>query len=192
MIRARWHDWLASVEDGWHLLSGCCDRIFVVGLSMGGILSLLFSARYPVAGVAALAAPHHLPNDPRLRFIKLISLFKPFFAKGEPEWFDQEALAEHISYDSDPTRSYAEVRDLIKEMQATLPAVRAPTLLVFSKNDPTVLAEDGHMQAIYDALGSEKKERLWIEGSGHVITRDAQRQRVFQAVADFIERQNGQ
>lgn len=189
MIRARWHDWLASVEDGWHLLSGCCERIYIIGLSMGGILSLLFAAGHPVAGVVALAAPHHLPADPRLRFIKPISLFKPFFAKGEPDWFDWDAYAEHISYDRDPTRAYAEVRGLIEEMQSALPVIRAPALLVYSKDDQTVRAEDGHMQAIYDALGSREKERLWIEGSGHVITRDAQRQTVFQAVAGFIDRQ---
>ena len=44
MIRSRWRDWLASVEDGWNLLSGCTERIVVIGLSMGGVLSLTFSA----------------------------------------------------------------------------------------------------------------------------------------------------
>ena len=39
LIRTRWQDWLASVEDGYHLLQGDCAQIFVCGLSMGGILS---------------------------------------------------------------------------------------------------------------------------------------------------------
>ncbi len=69
MIRSRWWDWVASVEDGWAMLSGCTERIFVIGLSMGGILALLSASYQPVAGVVAMAVPHHLPQDPRLHFI---------------------------------------------------------------------------------------------------------------------------
>src|ERR1700690_3229103 len=54
MIRSNWSDWTASVEDGYHLLRGACDRIYLVGLSMGGVLSLLMSTRLDVAGVVAM------------------------------------------------------------------------------------------------------------------------------------------
>jgi carboxylesterase len=186
MIRARWQDWVASVEDGWHMLSHCTERVFVIGLSMGGILALLSASYQPVAGVVAMSTPHHLPKDPRLPFIKLISHFQRFLAKGPPNWYDLEAYREHISYPVDPTRAYAEVRDLLAEMRARLPRVSAPTLLIYSRNDPTVKADDGHMEQIYNSLGSRNKHSLWVENSGHVITRDAARQTVFQAVADFV------
>jgi carboxylesterase len=188
MIRARWPDWLGSVEDGWHLLQGCTDQVFIMGLSMGGILSLLFAAHYPVAGVVAMATPHHLPDDPRLPIIKLISIAWPFRPKGPPDWFDQQTYQQHVCYTVDPTRAYAEVRDLIAAMQAALSAVSAPALLIYSRHDQVVRAADGHMEQIVAALGSQNKQSLWIENSGHVITRDAQRQRVFQAAADFVER----
>jgi carboxylesterase len=149
---------------------------------------LLFAAHHPVAGVVAMATPHHMPHDPRVRFIKLISLFQPFRPKGPPDWFDQEGFEQHTSYDRDPTRAYVEVRDLMAEMRAALPQISAPALLIYSKDDQTVSADDGHMQAIKASLGSRDKETLWIEHSGHVITRDAQRQVVFQAVGDFIQR----
>jgi carboxylesterase len=35
MSRMTWQDWATSVEDGYHLLKGCVDRIFIIGLSMG-------------------------------------------------------------------------------------------------------------------------------------------------------------
>ncbi len=40
MVRARWRDWLLSVEDGYNLLRSCTDQVFLLGLSMGGVLSL--------------------------------------------------------------------------------------------------------------------------------------------------------
>lgn len=188
MIRSRWRDWLACVEDGYHLLSGVTERLFVMGLSMGGILSLLFASQYPVTGVVAMSTPHHLPKDPRLPFIKLLSLVQRFTPKGPPQWVDMQAYAEHVSYALEPTRAYAEVRDLLVEMRAVLPRVTTPVLLIYSRQDPTVKAEDGHAEAIYHALGSQDKKILWIENSGHVITRDQQRLQVFQAAVDFIRR----
>jgi len=189
MIRARWPDWLASVEDGWHLLSSCCDKVFVIGLSMGGVLSLTFAARFPVAGVVAMATPHHIPPDPRLPFIKPLSVLKPFMPKGPSNWYDPQAFAQHAAYTVDPTRAYLEVLGLLAEMRAALPQVTAPALLIYSKNDQTVTVQEEHMQQIYAALGSHDKHGLWVENSSHVITEDAARQEVFRAVADFVARQ---
>ncbi|MBN1146746.1 MAG: alpha/beta fold hydrolase [Anaerolineales bacterium] len=188
MIRARWRDWLASVEDGWNLLSGCCERIFVMGLSMGGMLALTFAARFPVAGVVAMATPHHMPPDPRVPFIKLISIFKPLLPKEPSHWYDPQAYEQHADYPVDPTRAYIEVRDLMGVMRAALPQVTAPALLIYSKNDQTVTAQEKHMEQIYAALGSQDKQSLWVENSSHVITEDAARLEVFQAVADFVAR----
>lgn len=186
MQRARWQDWVASVEDGYALLQGCTRRIFLAGLSMGGMLSLYCASYLPVAGVIAMATPHHLPADPRLKIIPLISLVMPFRAKGPDDWHDPSVAADHICYPADPTRSYAELNALAQAMQAALPQVTAPALLIYSKDDQTVRREEQHMELIAAALGSQEKDQLWVENSGHVITRDASRQQVFQAAADFI------
>ena len=188
MIRARWWDWLASVEDGWNLLSKITDQIFIMGLSMGGILSLIFSARYTVTGVVAMSTPHHLPKDPRLPYAKLISHFVPFIPKGEPDWHDQEAYQQLVSYKKDPTRSFAELITLIEEMQHSLNKINAPVLLINSKGDQTVKAEDHHQEMIFAALSSKDKSTLWVENSGHVVTCDSARQQVHQACVEFVER----
>ena len=44
------------------------------------------------------------------------------------------------------------------------------------------------MDRIYKAVGSQDKNKLWIEKSGHVVTRDAQKETVFKACADFVAR----
>jgi carboxylesterase len=81
----------------------------------------------------------------------------------------------------------AELRDLLVEMNAALPQVTEPVLLIYSRNDTGVRAEDGHADLIYAALGSAQKSLVWVEDSGHVITRDAARQTVFQAVGNFVD-----
>jgi carboxylesterase len=73
-------------------------------------------------------------------------------------------------------------------MRAALPKISAPVLLIYSHNDPTVEPKEGHAEQIYAALGNRDKQTLWVENSGHLITEDAERQRVFQAVAEFVAR----
>jgi carboxylesterase len=185
MIRTRWPDWLACAEDGYHLLSGVVNQIFVLGLSMGGVLSLMLASHYPVQGVVAMSTPYELPADPRLRWMKWLHWLVPFVPKGESDWLDQQALEEHFSYDAYPTRSLIELQSLLPEMRASLPQISAPTLLMHSKNDAGV--DPGSMPKLYQDIGSADKQMLWFEKSGHVLTRDASREDVFQAASNFIE-----
>jgi carboxylesterase len=190
MIRARYTDWTASVEDGYNLLHGITERIFLVGLSMGGILSLLMSTRLQVAGVVAMSTPYALPDDPRLRLIGLLSLFLRYMPKSKDPpgtgWFDKEAYAVHVSYPQNPLRSIGELNKLMGAMRAALPEVDVPVMLVHSKNDTYVPPES--MEKIFAELGTPDKQMMWVEGSGHVIPREPPRERVFQAATDFIRR----
>jgi carboxylesterase len=187
--RARWEDWLAAVEDGWHLLNGAAGRIFVMGLSLGGCLSLLFASRFPVAGVVAMSAPYALRDDPRLPYIELLSHLTPRKPKGPPDWRDPTSATGHVDYPYYPTRSLAELRDVLVEMRRSLPKVTAPVLLAHARGDTGGGSFDPEsMPKIYAGLGSAAKEMLWLEDSGHVITRDQERPRLFDAIADFIEK----
>jgi carboxylesterase len=186
MVRTRWQDWLSSVEDGYYLLRNATKRIFLMGLSMGGVLSLLFAAKQPVAGVVAMSTPYELPKDPRLRFVKWLHWFYPSVPKGAPDWHDPEAAKDHVHYPVYPTRAIAELRDLLTEMRASLVQVRTPVLLIHSRQDRGVLPENANK--IYERLGSQEKEILWLEQSGHVITREPERLKVFTAALQFIHR----
>jgi len=165
-----------------------------MGLSMGGLLSLLFASqpfaeRYPLAGVVAMSTPYALRADPRLSHIELLSHIQPSVTKGPPDWRDPLVATDHVDYPYYPTRAIAQLRDLGVEMRAALPLVTIPVLLMHSRQDTDGKDFDpDSMQKIFDHLSSRDKHMLWIEGSGHVITRDAQRQQVFKAAADFINR----
>jgi carboxylesterase len=141
MIRSRWTDWAASVEDGYHLLCGLTDDIFLVGLSMGGILALLMSTRLKVKGVVAMSTPSRLPTDYPIWLLEFLSRFIKFNPKTKQPpgsgWFDKAAYKEHIVYAQNPVRSAAELKKLILEMRAVLPSVNVPVLLMHSRDETT-------------------------------------------------------
>jgi len=194
MIRSRWTDWTASVEDGYNLLRDSTDRIFLVGLSMGGVLSLLMSTKLDVAGVVAMSTPYSLPKDPKdypVLYIKLYSRFVKYLPKSTElpgaTWFDKEAFKEHISYPQNPIRSIAEMKLLLAEMRSALPQVTKPVMLIHSKNDKYVLPEN--VERLYDGLvNASDKTKAYVVEAGHVVTRDAARHQVFELARDFIQR----
>lgn len=190
LARSRWHDWLASVEDGYHLLAGGCDKIIVLGLSLGGALSLLLSSRFQVAGVVAMSTPHQLPPDPRLRLLRPIlrplSAIYRFSKKGPSDWSSLEAKQARVQYDYRPLRAIVELDLILAEMRKVLPRLSLPVLFIHSKNDHFVPPED--MIANFELLGSKEKEMMWVEKSNHIITCDCDRDRVFSAATHFVKR----
>ncbi len=190
MIRTNYSDWLASLEDGFRLLSGMTHHIYILGLSMGGALALTAASYLPVRGIVAMSTPYKIPDDWRLKYIDMLSKVVPYMPKSKASsgtgWFDPQAWQEHVFYPQHPTRSIGQLNKLLAEMRASLPQVSVPALLIHSRNDHGVWP--GSMPAIYQDLGSADKQMLWIENSGHVITRDAQRETVFKAAADFVRR----
>jgi carboxylesterase len=190
MIRSSYTDWLASVEDGFALLSGMTQSITLMGLSMGGVLALTTASYLPVNGVVAMSTPYKLPDDRRLRHIEWLSKAVPFMPKSSDEpgsgWFDKQAYKEHISYPQNPLHAIGELNKLLSKMQAALSQITVPTLLIHSRDDNYVLKDS--MPLIHASLTMPDKQMVWIEGSGHVITRDAQRQKVFETAARFVHR----
>jgi len=76
---------------------------------------------------------------------------------------------------------------LILLMRAAYLKVEVPVLLIHSKDDTYVLPEN--MEHIYANLANVRdKTKLYITGSGHVVTRDAAREQVFQSAVEFIQR----
>ena len=193
MIRSRYTDWMASVEDGYHLLRGYADNIFLAGLSMGGVLSLLMSTRLVprVSGVIAMSTPQRLPTDYPIWFLRLASKVIKYSPKRKDGagsgWFDKTAYQGQVSYPSNPVRSVAELKELILQMRAAYPKVDVPVLLVHSKDDTYVLPEN--MEHIYAGLvNARDKTKLYITGSGHVVTLDAAHEQVFQSAMEFMQR----
>lgn len=185
LIRTRWWDWLASVEDGINCLHCSCDQIFSIGLSMGGILSLIAAERYPINGLVCMSTPYSVSNDWRLNYVRQLSFLQPFVKKGPRKEKDLEAAARHIDYPVYPTRSIAELNLLTAEMRTSLPKITKPALIIHSKSDD--LSFQNAIQ-IHEKIGSKDKDLFLIEKSGHVITEDIERNIVFDKTLKFIHR----
>ncbi|RLD01706.1 MAG: hypothetical protein DRI46_03105 [Chloroflexi bacterium] len=187
MNRVTWQDWSNSVLDGWHLLQPNTSRVFIIGLSMGGVLALYHASFLPVAGVISLSAPYEMEPDPRLKILPLYAKIIPYTSKEKSDWQDPHANEDHFSYEKYPTKALIQLIHLLAAMRASLSAITVPALLVHSKKDIGVPYHN--LEKIARELGTpdENVQKLLLENSGHVVTRDLDKSLVFQTAHQFIQ-----
>lgn len=191
MIRSRYRDWLASIEDGWYLLQDQTDQVFVIGFSLGGVLALTFSAQFPVKGVVALATPYDIPNKLAKTLGPLLipfGMIKPTMTAPEDHWFTPEMKVDHVCYPEPPVRPVYEFVKLTRLMQSLLPNLDFPILVIHSKDDQAVLPENG--EKLFEHIGSRDKTHIWVKDCSHNFVRDGDTSKVFEPIGEFIQRVN--
>lgn len=196
MARQRWQDWYAGALDGYHLLRGCCEKVFVAGLSMGGALALLLGAGLPVDGLVVLAAPAQF-TDWRMTYAHLIRYALPYTDQGDSTDLPQiireeqarrgEPVLGRVRYDRWSSAAVVQLYRLVEAARSRLPDVTAPLLLVYSEADETVPLDNQAL--IAGQVGSAVVERHILRRSGHILTQDVERETVFKLAADFIAAQ---
>ena len=187
MNRVTWEDWSNSVLDGWHLLKPNTSRVFIIGLSMGGVLSLYHASFLPVEGVVSYSAPYQVEYDLRLKILPIYSKLITYIAKGESDWQDPDAVKDHFSYDLYSTKAVIQLTHLLESMRASLPDITAPAFLAHANKDIGVPIHN--MEKIARSLGTPKNKvrKLILENSGHVVTRDLDKDLVFSETHKFIQ-----
>lgn len=181
MELTNWRHWYGTAIDGHYLLSGLCDEINVVGLSMGGLLTLKLATEFPLNRIVAMSTPIFL----RTRRLPLLPLYRAFrrFIPKKRRLYDADPRY-YIGYDRTPIASLSSLLDLIESVQTDLEKVHCDTLLIQSRREHTVRPDSANY--ILEHLGTAQKELFWLEKSGHVVTADIEREAVFAKIAVFL------
>jgi len=135
-------------------------------------------------------APYTISNDWRSKLAKQISPFMPFVKKEQGDTIDQKTAKDHIDYPAYPTRSIAELNELVGTLHRNLDQIHIPVLFINSKNDKTV--PPSHAENYRREIPSNHFELVTLENSGHVITEDIEREIVFNAARNFIRKYSKQ
>ncbi|WP_069649152.1 alpha/beta hydrolase [Caloranaerobacter ferrireducens] len=182
MEQTTWKDWLSSAEVELIDLMHKCDKVVVIGLSMGGIIALKLAERFNVDAVVSIAAPIKIVNR-KVYFARVIKYFKKYIPKPEKK-FDDDLKDYCISYDRTPVAAIPHLLKLIRITKRRLRKIKSPILIIQSKNDKTVRYESA--EYIFEKVGSELKKLVYLKESGHVVTLDLEREKVFNEIKKFL------
>ncbi len=169
MLPTTWTDWSEAAEATYAGLASRCDSVVVVGLSMGGTLSVWLAERHPEIAALAVVNPLVSPPDAdSVGFIQAMIDNGDEVAPGIGSDIAMEGAVES-AYPGLPLRAALSLFAAAAEVEASLESVTCPVLVFTSVQDHVV------DPASSDALAARVKgpvERVSLERSFHVATLD--------------------
>ena len=184
----KWQDWVAHVEAAVDRMAKRCDKVAIVGQSLGGLLSLFVATRRPeLTSVSSLAAPLWLEGISK-RVAGWAAAGKlPFKAIpkfGGSDVLDARSRVENPCYPAVPMKALGQLVELMTVVDAALPKVTQPTLVLHARQDHT--APVACAARIAEATRAERIRIL--PRSYHLIAVDVERDIVAAEVVQFVRK----
>lgn len=189
MVDTTWDDWLTEAERALGVLQSRLPggEVVVVGLSMGGALTVALAQGHPeLAGIVLINTPVAAPPE-------LAASLEEMMAGGV-EVIDSiggdiaDPDADEASYDATPLRPLVTMLMAAEDIRSRLGEIRQPTLIITSRQDHVVNPDDSDVLA---ENISGPVERVWLEKSFHVATLDYDRAEVEHRTVEFARRVTG-
>ena len=186
LARTSHGDWLDAAREHLHSLRGRHDRVFVVGVSLGGLLGLALAAEEPIDAAVVVGTPLRFSRSLGA-LVPLLSLFVPYAKKRVGSDIQEPgARSRHPSYDVMPLASVHELMRLQRLVRGRLSRVNAPILIAHGAHDRTARPRDA--RTIHESVGSAERQLLVLEASGHVATVDYDGALLARSAAEFLNR----
>lgn len=203
--------WIAAAEEGLASLSRY-SNIFLAGLSMGGVISLLLAERHPdsIAGIIVMSTPSRFEGGWQIRVLPVARYFVKWFyplqfldfsnpkvqettlqqaRMRDPsvviDFSDPQVIAHIKQMVRIPVPAIDELMRMTTLARKQLGLVRSPLCIIQSKQDQTVQpACAGEIYRL--ATEAQPKSLHWLERSDHVIPMGPEKEEVFQLCQAFI------
>lgn len=159
-------------------------RLHLVGLSMGGLISLVLAQPIKAATVTTINTPL-IVRGKQLYLARLVHRFLPRIewpAEGPPD-LDDEMKPFWITYPGFPTRSAAHLVSTMRRAVFAARRLDIPSLVIQSRTDESV---DPRSARILARLLGDRCQLVWLERSMHNSLLDRERDRIARAVLDHL------
>ena len=183
LVPLGWADWSSAAEDAYTRLRARCDRMAVVGHSMGGTLACWLAERHPDVRGIAVVNPLVEPFDDGIRSAArdlLVSGTEVW--KGEPPDTADQTVT-FPTYDGTPIAAFLSLNEGAEEVAMGLQRISCRLLVVSSRVDHVVSPVNGDLLV---ASVSGPTERVWLERSYHNAMVDYDHEEVESVIEAFV------
>jgi carboxylesterase len=169
MNLTRWEDWYAEAESALRDLQSRCRRVFVMGLSMGGSLTLRLAEDHgdAITGIVLVNPAVHSERWDR-HLLPVLQLVVPSFP-GISNDIAKPGVDEG-AYDVIPLKAAHSLSFLWKAVKADIAKVTQPVLLFRSAQDHVV--EPSNAAFVLSQVSSTDVTEVVLADSFHVATLD--------------------
>jgi carboxylesterase len=180
----KWQEWPAKVESDLQSLLNTCEKVFLIGFSMGGTTSLNVAARYSneLAGLILVNPMIHLRFvPPQLAWV--VSRFMKYWASIGDD-IKRPGVTE-LGYDANPIVGVYQLLKMCGKTRRELPRVTLPVQLFHSTEDHTLPVSN--TEIILREISSKEKNRIELVNSYHVAPLDYDAEIIYKNSQIFIE-----
>lgn len=186
MLPTRWADWVGEAEAAYQRLGERVTNVVVVGLSMGGTLTLRLGANH--AEIAGLVCINPVAQPQTIEITEMLRGLADGGTAVLPGIGSDIADpdAHENAYDGTPIEPLLSMLlDGVEPLSNEYAQMHVPLLLMNSPQDHVV--EPAHAEFLADRYGGPV-ERITLERSYHVATQDYDKELIVEATSKFATR----
>ncbi len=186
-------DWIDAARKAFAEMRTRHDKVSLVGLSMGGALATIIASERADIPALVLIAPYL--GMPRMLRVAAVTHQVWGRVVGELSSRDPRSIRDpierekNLAYGKVTGRALFELWKVVRLARRAIGNVRAPTLIIQSREDPRCAPEVAEFAL--RALGAKEKKLIWTEGAGHIVTVDYGRERVFSETEMWLTTHSG-
>ena len=184
LSRTTCDDWFNSVLDGYALLKSSCEKIIVVGHSMGSLLSLKLAAVKNFDKLVTLSPPFFINDGFHIEKLPPRSECEGLFVVKPRRKLKNVPPAVNKTYRKLPLVCVHEFLKLRDEVQEILPQIKTPMLIMHAQDDHTANFESAAFLA--KSVASTQIELITVSKGGHLIPLTDGRDFIFEKILEFI------
>lgn len=188
----RWGDWLAIARRHFDELAAEHERVFIVGLSMGALVSIALAHERGArcAGVVSMATPLELEwkSQATLRAATHLPIadFVPFLSKrGGPDVSDAAVAAAMPSYDRIPLAAAASLLEGQAVAIDRVPRLGVPFLVLHGRFDHVAPVHNAHR--LMKMLRTPQRRLVVYPRSWHILPLDVEHEAVARDIVAFVK-----
>ena len=184
-----YQEWMTFVEKKVAEMYTSCNKVVVMGVSMGGSLALHLGSVFPLDGIIAASCIFQFKNEFNVRVLtRLFHKLKPKITKGStfsPDQIKAKKLF-FYGYKEYPLIAVNEMRKMVDRIKVNLKKIKSPLLLIHSKNDST--APFNNFNIVKNKIDNKYLNTLILEKSIHnIFDDDIEQQKIEDVIFNFIK-----
>ena len=175
--------WISHAEKELEQLLQTCEKVYVVGFSMGGMIASYLAVHFPVEKLVLLSAAAYYVNPKQLA-VDIGMMFKDLY-KGkltENELF----IRYKRKLKETPITATLQFRKLVNTIRPLIPQINVPTFIAQGEVDGVVPPKTA--QYLYNRICSPSKKLFYLKNSKHLICHCEEREELFNHILAFLEK----
>lgn len=174
--------WLAKAKVGLEELLERCEKVYIIGFSMGGVIASYLAGTYPVDRLVLLSPAAYYLNP-----LQIVQDLSGWFLEGlrgelnEDEYY--QLYRDKIR--NTPVKATLEFAKLVKRIRPLIERVDVPTLIIQGDKDGMVPPKSA--EYIYETISSEQKEIFHFPNAKHYIWYSDAKGEMFAKIDAFLD-----